>query len=368
MFIPTAQPGHTLDAPKLNQPYAIESAAYNSSLNRLEVTVGPGRADFGRGNDGMVTQSASVTVTLASPAASENYYVYLDDGGTIVLSTSPTAAYGRVRLGRVVTAADKTVATIQDLRGMLPVGLARGLDRGGDTMLGPLTVPGLTSTELITAAEGMDAGVEADTNGASYLAYPRGISTAKVTQGLGYPMAGIVLTVKTDDVVMQLLAASGTNGLDGAMVRWWQVDAWSGWRSFASQDAGFDAATAFIGTTETKTTTGYGDLATLGPSVDVRANDAGRIVVSYGCEARSAQNDTFAAMSVAVASGGQLEIVPSDARAFKVRGIQMACGTWTEIVEGLTPRAGYVVTAKYRSENSGVQAFFAERRVSAWRP
>jgi hypothetical protein len=117
--IPEAASGDTFTAAQANSPFYVESAAYDSSADTLNITVGPGRVDFDDGST-VYEQTADQTVTVAGPAASETYYVYVAASG-VSARTGSTAGIGEIRLGSVTLASDKTVDSVDDLRGLLPV-------------------------------------------------------------------------------------------------------------------------------------------------------------------------------------------------------------------------------------------------------
>jgi hypothetical protein len=111
---------------KLNEPFWIKAAVYDAPGTRLDITVGPGRADFGNPSGAKLTvQSADTHVFIASPAISTTYYVFLTPAAGAAVyrtSTSPTPQAGEACLGSCLTGNPiGSAVTRADLRGMLPV-------------------------------------------------------------------------------------------------------------------------------------------------------------------------------------------------------------------------------------------------------
>lgn len=112
-------------ADKLNEPFWIKAAVYDAPGTRLDITVGPGRADWSTPAATMrTTQAADTHVYIASPAISTTYYLFLvpANGSTATYraSTSATVQPGDILLGSCLTGNPiGSAVTRADLRGQL---------------------------------------------------------------------------------------------------------------------------------------------------------------------------------------------------------------------------------------------------------
>ncbi len=111
---------------------------------------------------------------------------------------------------------------------------------------------------------------------------------------------------------------------------------------------------ARIATLESTSSTSYGDLTTVGPSVVARTRSAAYVSVYAYCSATSGA----ALMGFQVSGPSGVLQTPQDDFAISSGSGRMS-GRWR--VSGLTPGTRYTVTAKYRT--NGGTASFADRYV-----
>ncbi len=112
-----------ISAERLNEPFHIAAAVYDSVNNKIDVTIGPGRADFGGGT--VVEFTSNQTLYITGPATNTTYYIFLNSNGTFTYSTTATPGTGQVRLGSVATGATLDALTRTDRRGLLPGAAAK---------------------------------------------------------------------------------------------------------------------------------------------------------------------------------------------------------------------------------------------------
>lgn len=115
-FVNGGAPG--ISAERLNEPFHVKSATYDSGTDTITVTVGRGRVDWGGGNITEFTSDQTLAITPV--AVSTTYYVHLLSTGTLEAGTAALPSAWGVTLGTVATGAAKSTLTRDDLRGMLP--------------------------------------------------------------------------------------------------------------------------------------------------------------------------------------------------------------------------------------------------------
>lgn len=107
-----------LSAARLNEPFHVRAAAFDSVNNRINVTIGPGRAAF---LGTVVERLADSLHHIAAPVVNTTYHVYLHSNNTFSHNTTGIELAGAVRLGTVRTgAALADPMTRVDVRGQLP--------------------------------------------------------------------------------------------------------------------------------------------------------------------------------------------------------------------------------------------------------
>ena len=107
-----------ISAARLNEPFHVREAAFDSVNNRIDVTIGPGRAAF----MGTIVERLADTIHhIAAPVVNTTYHVYLLSANALTHNTTGVELAGAVRLGTVRTgAALADPMTRTDVRGQLP--------------------------------------------------------------------------------------------------------------------------------------------------------------------------------------------------------------------------------------------------------
>lgn len=119
--------------------------------------------------------------------------------------------------------------------------------------------------------------------------------------------------------------------------------------------------------TQQSTTSGFGDLGTVGPSVTITVGSSGVLVVSiYSWISNNIANGTslmgFALSGANSRSPSNAEAIQSTNSSVSEAGYRIGA---TIVLTGLTP-GSTTVTAKYSNATGGNTASFADRRISAW--
>lgn len=126
MLIPNKGVGDTVTHEEINQPFWLKSATYDAANDRIVVTIGPGRTDWG---GGILTEKLTdSTLYITAPSINTTYYVFLKNDSTFIYSTSGTPGSGQVRLASIAVGATKDALTVSDLRGMLSAGALYSID------------------------------------------------------------------------------------------------------------------------------------------------------------------------------------------------------------------------------------------------
>lgn len=117
------------------------------------------------------------------------------------------------------------------------------------------------------------------------------------------------------------------------------------------------AGADYVAASENRTTTTYGDLATVGPTVTVNVGESGCVLVALATALGNGGG--YAQMSFA--ASGANTVAASDTRAIAVTGTTQRIGS-TFLLTGLLPGIT-TITAKYNA-TAGTANFF-DRRVAA---
>lgn len=112
-----------ISAARLNEPFHVRAASFDSVNNRINVTIGPGRAAF----LGVIAERLADTIHhIAAPTVNTTYHIYVHSNNTFSHNTTGAEPAGAVRLGTVRTgAALADPMTRTDVRGQLPGAAAR---------------------------------------------------------------------------------------------------------------------------------------------------------------------------------------------------------------------------------------------------
>jgi hypothetical protein len=118
MLIPNKNAGDALTHEEINQPFWLKSATYDAENDRIIVTIGPGRADWGGGT--LTEKLTDSTLYITTPSINTTYYIFLKNDSTFIYSTSGTPRGGEIRIASIAVGETKDALTVSDLRGMLP--------------------------------------------------------------------------------------------------------------------------------------------------------------------------------------------------------------------------------------------------------
>jgi hypothetical protein len=121
----------------------------------------------------------------------------------------------------------------------------------------------------------------------------------------------------------------------------------------------------YVTTEESRTSTAYGDLATVGPVTTLRMSPSGRALIWVSAVTSCSSSTGGAAIGFAITKGsdGTVVLAADDSRSmfqWKFGANKFFCATRAVMVEGIEP-GDYRVTAKYRS--FGGTATFSRRSV-----
>jgi hypothetical protein len=119
-------------------------------------------------------------------------------------------------------------------------------------------------------------------------------------------------------------------------------------------------STNTVATSQTRTSTTYGDLTTSGPAVTATITAAGKALVTVTMFTSTAVSGTVCFMTYAVS--GATTVAASDTKSVSSASTGGTHITATYLVTGLTAGSN-VFTAKYRSEVSGDTCTFADRNI-----
>jgi hypothetical protein len=143
-----------LSADRLNEPFHLQSMAYDSVNNKIDLTFGRGRAIF---LDTVVEKNLDSAYSILAPAINTTYYVYLNSDGTYTHNTTGTAPSNSIRLWAVSTGATVDALSKSDLRAQVAM---------------PNPTPALIGAETPAGAQAkVDEGIKITdpTTGAKYL-------------------------------------------------------------------------------------------------------------------------------------------------------------------------------------------------------
>lgn len=191
----------------------------------------------------------------------------------------------------------------------------------------------------------------------------RGLTYWAVSTADAWPYNGVVYTIKyaPERVVQYLVKADASLAAPVVVVRTGYTsggtDGWSAWGEIAATSR---AATAFVSTTETTTSTSPADLTTVGPTVTVEVGPSGRLLVAVSAQARTSGAADYAYACVDVS--GPTAVAAGIAKSVRAAGTLFFGGSFTQVLTGLTP-GSYTVRAKYAvSAGTGT---FANREINA---
>lgn len=101
---------------RVDEPFYLKTSAFNDAQNRMELTLGPGKASF-LGN--LVTFTRDTPVYLDNPLCDTAYFVYIKSDGTIVFNTTGGDLPGAVAIWKVILESQTRQIGADDLRGQL---------------------------------------------------------------------------------------------------------------------------------------------------------------------------------------------------------------------------------------------------------
>lgn len=201
-----------IDKYAVREPFLLESAVYDSVGNKIEITIGPGRANF----LGTLVVKDTNTYSIAAPAANTNYYLYLKSDGTVTHNTTGGEMAGAVLIWKVSTGATVDAITTQDLRGGLPGAAARVVK---DHLDAHVAAADPHPQYVLDAEKGAANGVATlDANGTIPMAQVPILTTDKADGGFlrakdllaqGFVVSGLVAS-KNATVANQLDVTAGT--------------------------------------------------------------------------------------------------------------------------------------------------------------
>jgi hypothetical protein len=103
-----------LENRKVEQSFLLKSAVYDSTNDKIDVTLGPGIADF---LQTIITKTADTVYSIPTPAINTSYYIYLKSDGTFTHNTTGAEVDGAVRIWIVATGSTVDAITTTDQRG-----------------------------------------------------------------------------------------------------------------------------------------------------------------------------------------------------------------------------------------------------------
>lgn len=117
------------------------------------------------------------------------------------------------------------------------------------------------------------------------------------------------------------------------------------------------ASSAFVDTSQTRSSTSYGDLSTVGPQLTCSVSPSGRLLVQVSCWAESNVAGDGALMGIALSGAN---VAPADDREAQVVYIgtanSLVAASKVTLITGLNP-GNTTVTAKYKSLFGGAAEF-----------
>lgn len=157
MLIPNKGVGDTVTHEEINQPFWLKSATYDAANDRIVVTIGPGRADWGGGT--LTEKLTDSTLYITTPSINTIYYIFLKNDSTFIYSTSGIPGAGQVRLASIAVGATKDALTVSDLRGMLSTSAASHASThasGGSDPVTPAAIGAAVASKGVTNGDSHD--------------------------------------------------------------------------------------------------------------------------------------------------------------------------------------------------------------------
>jgi hypothetical protein len=105
-----------IDKNTVRQPFLLKSSTYDSVNNKIDVTLGPGIADF---LQTIISKTVDIVYSIATPTINTSYYIYIKSDGTFTHNTTGAEVDGAVKLWIVATGSTVDVITTTDQRGQV---------------------------------------------------------------------------------------------------------------------------------------------------------------------------------------------------------------------------------------------------------
>jgi hypothetical protein len=113
-----------IDRMAAREPFLVKNAVYDSGNDRIDITIGAGRAAF---LGTLVAKDTDTVYSIHEPSVNTSYYLYLKNDGTFLHNTTGGEMTGAVLIWKISTGVSVDEVTIQDMRGELPGAEARAL-------------------------------------------------------------------------------------------------------------------------------------------------------------------------------------------------------------------------------------------------
>jgi hypothetical protein len=105
-----------LDKLVVREPFLAKSVVYDSTNDKIDVTLGPGIVDF---LQTIITKTAEAVYSIPTPAINTSYYIYIKSDGTFSHYTTGAEVDGAVLLWIVATGSTVDALTTTDQRGQI---------------------------------------------------------------------------------------------------------------------------------------------------------------------------------------------------------------------------------------------------------
>jgi|GEM_PF-6248551 len=113
-----------IDRMAAREPFLVKNAVYDSGNDRIDITIGAGRAAF---LGTLVAKDTDTVYSIHEPSVNTSYYLYLKNDGTFLHNTTGGEMTGAVLIWKISTGVSVDEITIQDMRGELPGAEAQAL-------------------------------------------------------------------------------------------------------------------------------------------------------------------------------------------------------------------------------------------------